>query len=89
LLIDTFHHIEHRDEMLHDMKSILKPGGKLIVNEPIARKSGDIYKGCHTRVYTPEEIISSFAANGLRLEKTYKTVKSSRNRVRVFVFVHS
>ena len=86
LLIDTYHHIEHRDEMIRNMASILKPGGKLIVMEPIARKRGDIYKGCYSVVFTPSEIISSFIEKGFMHERTLKTVKSTRKRVRVFVF---
>jgi hypothetical protein len=86
LLIDTYHHIEFRDDMIGDMFLILKSGGKLIVLEPVAGKPGDIYKGCQTVVFTPGEIIASFCKNGFIHERTLKTVKSARQRVRVFVF---
>lgn len=86
LLIDTYHHIEHRSEMIRDLFSILKPGGKLIVSEPVGRKSGEIYKGCHSVVDTIDEILNAFTEQGFVHERTLKTVKSTRKRVRVFVF---
>lgn len=86
LLIDTYHHIEHRQEMIRDLANILRPEGKLIVMEPIARNDGEIYKGCNVPIYTPETIVSSFTSAGFIRERTLKTVKSTRKRVRVFVF---
>lgn len=86
LLIDTYHHIQYREDMIRDIVRILKPNGELVVMEPVGRKRGQIYKGCFSVIFTPEEIISSFSAHGLIHLKTLKTVKSTRKRVRVFVF---
>lgn len=89
LLIDTYHHIRYREDMIRDILRILKPNGKLIVMEPVGRKPGQIYKGCFSVIYTPDEIISSFSAHGLIHQKTLKSVKSTRKRVRVFVFARN
>lgn len=86
LLVDTYHHFLFRNEMLADIKRILKPNGKLIVNEVLARKEGDIYKPCQTMIYTKEQIVSSICLNGFRLDRIYKTVNSNGKRVRVFTF---
>lgn len=89
LLIDTYHHIQYRDDMIRDILRILKPNGKLIVMEPVGRKPGQIYKGCFSIIYTPDEIISAFSAHGFIHQKTFTTVKSTRRRVRVFVFARN
>jgi ubiquinone/menaquinone biosynthesis C-methylase UbiE len=86
LLIDTYHHFSFPDEMITDLKRILKPEGKLIVNEVIARKPGDVYKPCRTVIYTQDQVISSFHRNGFRLGRIFKTVNSNGKKVRVFTF---
>lgn len=86
LLVDTYHHFSFRDEMLTDIKRILKPNGKLVVFEVLARKKGDIYKPCQTMIYTKDQIVSSICLNGFRLERIFKTVNSNGKKVRVFTF---
>lgn len=86
LLIDTYHHLQHRDEMIKDINRILRRGGKLIVYEPLAYKPGEIFKPCNTMLYTSHEMISSFREKGFQLEGTYETVRSAGKRVKVFVF---
>jgi len=86
LLIDTYHHLAYRDEMIRDMKRILKIDGKLIVYEPIARKPKEILKRCNSEVYTADHIILSFESNGLHVGEIYKTVNNNGKKVRVFTF---
>jgi SAM-dependent methyltransferase len=86
LLIDTYHHLAYRDEMIQEMRRILKNKGKLIVYEPLARKPNDVLKACNSTLYTQDEIVSSFEKNGFHLDKIYKSVKNNRKRVRVFTF---
>jgi SAM-dependent methyltransferase len=87
LLIDCFHHLTFRTEMLADLKRILKAGGKVVVFEAVARKPGQIFKPCNSIIFTREEIISSFARSGLRLDQVYKTVNGNGIRFRVFTFL--
>jgi ubiquinone/menaquinone biosynthesis C-methylase UbiE len=86
ILIDTYHHLQHRDEMIEDIKRILRPGGKLIIYEPVGKKNGEIFKPCHSMIYTSEEIISSFVHKGLRFERSLVGGKTARKRTLVFVF---
>jgi SAM-dependent methyltransferase len=86
ILIDTYHHLQYRDEMIEDIKRILRPGGKLIVYEPVGKRSGEIFKPCHSVVYTSEEIVASFVHKGLTFEKSLVGGNTARKRTLVFVF---
>jgi len=87
LLIDCFHHLAFRNEMIADIKRILKPNGKLIVFEAVARKPGQIFRSCHMVIFTREEIIKSFAKDGLQLNHIYRTVNGNGVTFRVFTFM--
>ncbi len=87
LLIDCFHHLTFRNEMIADIKRILKTNGKLVVFEAVARKPGQLFKGCRSVIFTQEEIISSFATHGLPPDRIYKTVNGNGTRFRVFTFL--
>ena len=86
LLIDAFHHLDFRDDMLADLHRILKAHGKLIMYEAIARKPGETYRSCKRVIYTREQIVDALAKHGFRLNRIYRTVNSNRSRVRVFTF---
>lgn len=86
LLIDTFHHLNFRDEMIRDLFRILKPGGKLIVHEPLAGHPGVMYKPCEKMIYTSDEVITFIRERGFELEATYDNGKSVGKKVRAFVF---
>jgi ubiquinone/menaquinone biosynthesis C-methylase UbiE len=86
LLIDTYHHFQNRDEMIRDVFRILKPGGKLIVNEPVGGKPGVIYKPCNSLIETPDELISYIRERGFELERMFDNGRSGGEKVKVFVF---
>ena len=86
LLVDTYHHLSHRDEMIKDINRILRSGGKLIVYEPLADNPGEVFKPCNTVIYTSHEMISSFREKGFQFEGTYETVRTAGKKVKVFVF---
>lgn len=86
LLIDTYHHLTHRDEMMRDIFRILKPGGKLIVHEPVAGRSGVIYKPCNSLIQTTDELISYIRECGFDLEGMFDNGRSAGEKVKVFVF---
>ena len=86
LLIDTFHHLNFRDEMIAEMQRIMKESGKLVLFEAVARKRGEIFKSCHSVIYEREEIINAFTKNGFVLDRVYKTVNGNRVHFRVFTF---
>ncbi|HTH56819.1 MAG TPA: methyltransferase domain-containing protein [Cyclobacteriaceae bacterium] len=87
LLIDSFHHFTFTEEMLADLFRILKVGGKLVVYDPVARKTGEKYRLCKKKIYTEKEITTAFANAGFRSGPIFKTVNSVGSRVRAFTFI--
>ena len=87
LMIDTYHHFIHRDEMLSDAVALLRPGGKIIILEALARRPGDIHKGCNTPVYGEQEIIGHLKAHELTLEKIVPIQKVAGRQNKLFIFV--
>ena len=86
LLIDTYHHLKYRDEMISDIFRILKPGGKLIVHEPVGNKPNVIYKPCRSLIQTSDELISYIREKGFDLEGMFDNGRSAGEKVKVFVF---
>ena len=86
LLIDTYHHLEFKDEVISDLNRILKNDGKIIVCEVIANKPGEKFKGCNTVIFTQSQILSTFERNGFHLEQIFKTANRIGKKVRVFRF---
>jgi ubiquinone/menaquinone biosynthesis C-methylase UbiE len=87
LIIDTYHHFKHRDEMLSDAVSLLKPGGQIVILEALARRPGDIHQGCRTPIYAEHEIISHLEAHNLKLETIRLIHKVAGRKNKLFVFV--
>lgn len=87
LLIDTYHHLRFRQEMIDDIFRILRTGGRLVVYEPVGKTNGEVFKPCNSPLFTAEEIISSFQGKGLRLERSDKGTKTAGKRAKVFVFI--
>jgi hypothetical protein len=73
--------------MLEDIASKLKPGGILYIDETLARKSGELHRECHKRIYLNQELISILKENGYEyvngLELNYRNSKPVR---KVFAF---
>ncbi|MEX2233259.1 MAG: class I SAM-dependent methyltransferase [Cyclobacteriaceae bacterium] len=87
LIIDTYHHFKHRQEMLSDAVSLLKPGGQIVILEALARRPGDFHQGCRTPIYLEHEIISHLQSQGLHL-KTIKLIhKVAGRKNKLFIFV--
>lgn len=87
LIIDTYHHLSHRKEMLADIASLLKAGGKVIVLEALARKPGDIHHGCRKPIFTEDEIIQHLEAENLNLESVRLIHRVAGRENKLFVFV--
>src|SRR5258708_5205438 len=71
LLIDTFHHLDWRNDLIADLHRILRTNGKLVVYEVVARKVGEYYQRCQKIIYTREQIIDAIVKNGFRLDRIY------------------
>jgi predicted methyltransferase len=87
LIIDTYHHFSYRDEMIDDVASLLKPGGRIIVLEEVARKPGDIHHGCRKPIYAEDEIIHHMEAQNMKLESVTLSHKVAGRKNKLFVFV--
>jgi ubiquinone/menaquinone biosynthesis C-methylase UbiE len=87
MLIDSYHHLDLRSEMLTDVFRILKAGGKVIVYESIARREGEKYRPCGKIIYTIQQITTAFVSAGFTAGPVYRTVNSYRSKVRVLTFL--
>ena len=64
IIINSFHEFSRVDEMLADIKTKLKPGGILYIDETVPKKPGQLHGICKKPMLTPEEIISILSKNG-------------------------
>lgn len=87
LMIAVLHEFDSRDEMLSDIKSILKPGGFIFIEEPLTTTPGPVEKGCNNpyltepafreilqrnRIEIVQEKSIMDAGNGRRFRKFFK-----------------
>jgi ubiquinone/menaquinone biosynthesis C-methylase UbiE len=86
MIIDTYHHFSNRDAMLTDAVGLLRPGGKIIIMEALARKPGDVHHGCRKSIYAEGEIISHLALMGMELEHIRFIHKVAGRKNKLFVF---
>lgn len=87
LIIDTYHHFTHRDDMLTDAINLLKPDGKIVIMEALARRPGDFHQGCKTPIYLEQEIISHMAAHQMKLESVRLIHKVAGRKNKLLIFV--
>lgn len=64
IIINSFHEFSRVDEMLADIKTKLKPGGILYIDETVPKKPGQLHGVCKKPMLTSEEIISILSKNG-------------------------
>jgi hypothetical protein len=64
LIINSFHEFTMKDEMLQDIKTKLKAGGILYIDEPVPKYSGELHGGCKKRMITAEEMSMLLEKNG-------------------------
>jgi SAM-dependent methyltransferase len=64
IIINSFHEFSRVDEMLADIKTKLKPGGILYIDETVPKKLGQLHGVCKKPMFTSEEMISILSKNG-------------------------
>ena len=64
IIINSFHEFTRQAEMLADIKSKLKSGGILYIDEAVPKKLGQLHGNCKKPMLTPEEMISVLTKNG-------------------------
>ena len=65
-LRETFHHIRHKEDMLHSLKANLKPGGFICVREVVKNYAENPKDECN-KIVRKEDIISTFQKAGFTL----------------------
>lgn len=66
LIINSFHEFTYRDEMLADIKTKLKPGGILYIDETVPKKPGQLHGVCKMPMLSHEEMINILSRNGFK-----------------------
>ena len=78
LVVDALHHFCNQQEAVEDLMRVLKPGGRLVIEEPDFNHTGvkvlalaEKIAMMHSHFYTPEQIRDMLAANGsmVKIEK--------------------
>ena len=64
LIINSFHEFSLVPEMLADIKTKLKPGGILYIDEALPKRQGQLHGVCNLPMLNSEEMIAVFAKNG-------------------------
>lgn len=80
-MIDVLHHMTYPEEMLQDIRKILKPGGLLYFEEPIAEKTGKV-GGMEKMRYSRVDFILLVEKNGFK----YKEDNLLEGRTFIFTF---
>jgi methylase of polypeptide subunit release factors len=83
LIINSLHEFLFVNEILQDIKTCLKPSGKLFIEEQMTKTSGEIHEGCGKRLFTQDELIDCLERNGFELVE----IVEKENRVFIFEFV--
>ncbi|NBB29455.1 methyltransferase domain-containing protein [Cellulophaga sp. BC115SP] len=82
LIINAFHEFQYLEEMLHEVSQILKPVGKLIIEEEIALTQGQIHEGCGLPLFSETQLVDLLEANQFRLDK----IVEKESYLKVFIF---
>jgi SAM-dependent methyltransferase len=64
IIINSFHEFTFPAEMLADIKTKLKPGGILYIDEALPRRPGQLHSVCKKPMLTEEEMVALLAKNG-------------------------
>lgn len=67
LLIAVVHEFDEKETMFADIKSIVKPGGFIFIEEPLVIKPGLKDKDCNNPYLTEQQLRGILAASGLEI----------------------
>jgi SAM-dependent methyltransferase len=90
IIINSFHEFTRVNEMLADIKTKLKKGGMLYIDETVPKRPGQLHGVCKKPMFTPEEMISILSKNGyeyidgleilFRKGKTFRKIYAFSNK---------
>ena len=69
LIINSLHEFETPELILQNIHKILKPNGKLFIEEQMAKFSGEIHEGCGKQLFTENELIDTLKENDFELKE--------------------
>ncbi|HWR32450.1 MAG TPA: methyltransferase domain-containing protein, partial [Chitinophagaceae bacterium] len=88
LIINSFHEFSYPDNMLADIKTKLKPGGILYIDETVPKRPGLLHGICKKPMLSHEEVISILNRNGYKyidgIELNFRKKKPLR---KIYAFV--
>lgn len=67
LIINSLHEFKTPESILQDIRKILKLNGTLLIEEQIAKFSGEIHEGCGKRFFTENEIVILLKKNSFEM----------------------
>jgi ubiquinone/menaquinone biosynthesis C-methylase UbiE len=82
LMIAVVHEFDEKASMFADVRSLLKPGGFVFIEEPLVLKTVPKDKGCNNPYLTEAALKKIFSENGLQIveEKYIKDMGSNKYR---------
>ena len=82
LLTAVIHEFDYKEAMFTDIKSILRPGGEIFIEEPLVLKKAPKDKGCNNPYLTEPELKKILADNGIEIGKEKYIRDSGNNQYR-------
>ena len=70
LIINALHEFSFPEIILKDIQGILKPNGKLFIEETLAQQPKEIHEGCGKPLFTENELINLLQSQQFTLIKT-------------------
>lgn len=80
----TYHEMTYREEMLADIKSILKPEGILVIGENMASRPGEKRKDCKHLMPQEKGLMETLTNSGFKLEK--KVINPNQKALAIYHF---
>ncbi len=82
LLIAVIHEFDYKESMLTDIRSIVKPGGYIYIEEPLVIKKTKKDKGCNNPYLTEIELKKIITDNALDIEEEKFIKDAGKNQYR-------
>ncbi|HWJ92339.1 MAG TPA: class I SAM-dependent methyltransferase [Flavisolibacter sp.] len=78
-LLNMLHEVPDQDRMVRGIRSILQPGGEVVLLEIIPKKKGQLHGGCKKPLMEPEACTALFERNGFQQKDAVRLKKVKRH----------
>lgn len=77
---NSYHEISQREEIMNDVKEILKPGGEVVIMERITKKKNELHGDCKIPKFKENQLIEelekfSFKLTNIQIIPKYKSTR--------------